>query len=43
MVLTKIEKRDGRIVDFDQEKITNAILKAIIAVGEEKKVKAKDL
>ncbi len=43
MALTKIEKRDGRIVDFDQEKITNAILKAIIAVGEEEKVKAKDL
>jgi len=43
MVLTKIEKRDGRIVDFDQEKITNAILKAIVAVGEEKKVRAKNL
>ncbi|HHH80286.1 MAG TPA: ribonucleoside-diphosphate reductase, adenosylcobalamin-dependent, partial [Thermoplasmatales archaeon] len=40
MTITKIEKRDGRIVDFDQSKITNAILKAIIAVGEEKKVNA---
>ncbi|HEC86464.1 MAG TPA: adenosylcobalamin-dependent ribonucleoside-diphosphate reductase [Thermoplasmatales archaeon] len=40
MAITKIEKRDGRVVDFDQSKITNAILKAIIAVGEEKKVNA---
>ncbi|HEC81553.1 MAG TPA: adenosylcobalamin-dependent ribonucleoside-diphosphate reductase [Thermoplasmatales archaeon] len=40
MAITKIEKRDGRIVDFDQSKITNAILKAIIAVGEEDKVNA---
>ncbi|MCD6467775.1 MAG: adenosylcobalamin-dependent ribonucleoside-diphosphate reductase [Thermoplasmata archaeon] len=40
MPITKIEKRDGRVVDFDQSKITNAILKAIIAVGEEKKVNA---
>ncbi len=29
----KIRKRDGRIVDFDQEKITNAIFKAAKAVG----------
>ena len=31
--IKKIEKRDGRIVDFDQEKITNAIFKAAQAVG----------
>ncbi len=29
----KIRKRDGRIVKFDQEKITNAIFKAAQAVG----------
>ncbi|HID10301.1 MAG TPA: hypothetical protein EYP17_03250, partial [Candidatus Latescibacteria bacterium] len=29
----KIRKRDGRIVDFDQSKITNAIFKAAQAVG----------
>ena len=28
---TQIQKRDGRIVDFDQEKITNAIHKALTA------------
>jgi len=32
--LSKIRKRDGRIVDFDQKKITNAILKALAAVKE---------
>ena len=32
-VLTKIRKRDGRIVPFDQEKITTAIFKAAKAVG----------
>lgn len=30
----KIEKRDGRIVDFDQSKITQAIHKALTACGE---------
>jgi ribonucleoside-triphosphate reductase len=30
----KIKKRDGRIVDFDQEKITKAIYKALTASGE---------
>lgn len=29
--VSKIRKRDGRIVDFDQKKITNAILKALTA------------
>lgn len=32
---TEIEKRDGRIVDFDAEKITQAIFKAARAVGGE--------
>ena len=31
--ISKIIKRDGRIVDFDKEKITNAIFKAAKAVG----------
>ncbi len=34
-MITKIIKRDGRVVDFNPEKITNAILKAMKAVGEE--------
>ncbi|MBN1502615.1 ribonucleoside triphosphate reductase [Candidatus Woesearchaeota archaeon] len=31
--ITKIQKRDGRVVPFDHEKITNAIFKAAQAVG----------
>ena len=34
MKITKVEKRDGEIVSFDQPKITNAIFKAITAVGQ---------
>ena len=30
----KIKKRDGRLVPFDAEKITNAIAKAGVATGE---------
>jgi len=30
--LTKIRKRDGRIVEFDQKKIANAIYKAMVEV-----------
>lgn len=30
---TRIKKRDGRIVDFDQEKITDAIFKALTATN----------
>jgi ribonucleoside-diphosphate reductase alpha chain len=30
----KVRKRDGRIVPFDQSKITNAVLKALLASGE---------
>lgn len=36
----KIEKRDGRIVPFEQEKITNAIWKAAQAVGGKDKERA---
>ena len=32
--ITKVQKRDDTIVDFDQEKITNAIFKAITATGQ---------
>ncbi len=32
-MITKIKKRDGRIVNFDKEKIVNAIFKAAQAVG----------
>ncbi len=32
-LISKVRKRDGRIVDFDQDKITNAIFKAAVAVG----------
>ncbi|HHW06591.1 MAG TPA: anaerobic ribonucleoside-triphosphate reductase [Clostridia bacterium] len=32
-MLTQIQKRDGRVVDFDPEKITAAIFKAAQAVG----------
>ncbi|HHF58989.1 MAG TPA: ribonucleoside-diphosphate reductase, adenosylcobalamin-dependent, partial [Thermoplasmatales archaeon] len=41
--IKKIEKRDGRIVDFDQEKITNAIFKAAQAVGGKDRERAKYL
>ncbi len=39
--ITKVEKRDGSIVDFEQEKITKAILKALTATkqGDGKKSK----
>jgi len=33
MALTKIRKRDGSVVDFNKEKIVNAIFKAVQAVG----------
>lgn len=33
MSIQKIEKRDGSIVDFDKNKITNAILKAMTSIG----------
>jgi len=34
MMITKIKKRNGEVVDFDNKKIENAIKKAINAVGE---------
>ncbi len=34
LLIEKIRKRDGRIEDFNKEKIKNAILKAFIATGE---------
>lgn len=43
MSISKIRKRDGRIVDFDQERISNAIWKAASAVGGKDFDKAKDL
>ena len=39
----KIRKRDGRVVDFNQEKITNAIFKAAVAIGGSDKERAKFL
>src|SRR5919198_3837803 len=32
-LITKIRKRDGRIVNFEQSKIANAIYKALVANG----------
>lgn len=43
MVIKKIKKRDGRIVDFEKDKITNAIFKAAKAVGGEDIELAKQL
>ena len=39
----KIRKRDGRLVPFEQEKITIAIFKAAQAVGGSDREKAKEL
>jgi ribonucleoside-diphosphate reductase alpha chain len=41
--IKKVRKRDGRIVDFDSSKITNAIFKAFEAVGEPDFKLAKEL
>jgi len=41
MEIKKIKKRDGTIVDFEQEKITNAIFKAITAVSQQDGKEAK--
>jgi ribonucleoside-diphosphate reductase alpha chain len=43
MAIKRIRKRDGRVVDFEQEKITNAIFKAARAVGGEDYELAKKL
>lgn len=39
--ITKVQKRDGTIVDFDQERITTAIFKAITAAGQGDGIKSK--
>ena len=31
--ITKVQKRDGRVVEFEQAKITDAVHKAITSVG----------
>ncbi len=41
--ITKVQKRDGTIVEFDQTRITNAILKAITASGQGDGIKSKRL
>jgi ribonucleoside-diphosphate reductase alpha chain len=33
VTVSKVRKRDGSVVDFDQQRITDAILKAMVAVG----------
>ncbi len=43
MVISEIKKRDGRIVKFDQKRITDAIHKAFVAVGEKDGKTAKKL
>jgi len=41
--ITQVRKRDGRVVEFAQEKVTNAILKAAEAVGGSDKEVAEEL
>lgn len=41
--VTKIQKRDGQVVDFEQEKITAAIFKALTATKQGDGVKSKKL
>lgn len=42
-MLTKVIKRDGRVVDFDQERIINAIFKAATAAGGQNRRRACEL
>jgi ribonucleoside-triphosphate reductase len=42
-IITKVQKRDGTIVDFDQIRITNAIHKAITATNQGNGEKSKQL
>lgn len=42
-VVKKIRKRDGRIVDFDKEKVTNVIFQAAEAVGGKDRKTAEEL
>lgn len=39
--ITKVQKRDGRIVDFDFDRIINAIFKAVTATGQGDETRAK--
>ncbi len=39
--ITRVVKRDGRVVKFEQEKITRAVLKAFAETGEGKEAEAK--
>ncbi|UMX47692.1 MAG: ribonucleoside triphosphate reductase [Candidatus Nealsonbacteria bacterium DGGOD1a] len=41
--ITKVQKRDGRIVDFDFDRIINAIFKAVTATGQGDEAKAKKI
>jgi ribonucleoside-triphosphate reductase len=41
--IEKIKKRDGRIVDFEQEKITKVIFKALTAAGQGDGKKSKEI
>ena len=41
--ITKVQKRDGTIVAFDQTKITDAIFKAITATGQGDGIRSKKL
>ena len=43
VTIEKIQKRDGRIVEFNQEKVTTAIFKATVAVGQPDRELAKKL
>ena len=42
-LIQKIQKRDGRVVDFDQSKITEAIWKSVQAIGGEDKKMAQQI
>ncbi len=41
--ISKIRKRDGSVVEFDQSKITNAVFNAAQAVGGKDKKAAQEL
>ncbi len=41
--ITKVQKRDGRIVDFDFDRVVNAIFKAITATDQGDEAKAKKI
>lgn len=43
MSVSKVRKRDGSIVDFDQQKITDAVQKAFVAVGVDNGLESKKI